>query len=78
MKSLRALALTTLVLGGCYGSFGAFHKVHDWNGHATGNKVANSGIHALLWIVQVYELVLLGDLIIFNTVEFATGDNPFR
>ncbi len=80
----KALLPLTLVLGlglastqtGCYGSYGAFKKVNAWNGHATGNKVANSAIHLGLWIIPVYPLVLLGDFLIFNTVEFATGSNP--
>lgn len=62
----------------CYGSYGAFNKVHKWNGEATSSGVANSAIHFAFWIIPVYELVLLGDVLIFNNVEFATGSNPFQ
>lgn len=62
----------------CYGSYGAFHAVHRWNGGATGNKIANSAIHLGLWILPVYPLCLLGDFLIFNTVEFATGSPVFK
>lgn len=78
MKKLvlaATLASVAVPAAGCYGSFSAFHAVHDWNGHVTDSKVGNSVIHAALWIIPVYGLVLLGDLIIFNTVEFAT-DKP--
>jgi len=81
MTRFRSLILATVLastLPGCYGSFGAFHKVHDWNGSATGNKVGDSAIHFLFWIVPVYPVLLLGDLIIFNTIEFATGDQVFK
>lgn len=73
-----AVATSALATAGCYGSYGAFHKVHKWNGTATGDKWANSAIHLGLWIVPVYELTLLGDFFIFNTIEHFTGDNPFK
>ncbi len=61
----------------CYGSYGAFKSVHRWNGGATDNKVANSVIHFALWVVPVYPVVLLGDFLIFNNVEFITGSPVF-
>jgi hypothetical protein len=33
-------------------------------------------VHFALWVVPAYELILLGDILIFNTVEFWTGSNP--
>jgi len=78
MKRLASAFVVAALATGCYGSFGAFNAVHGWNGHATGNRIANSLIHAGLWIVPVYELTILGDLIIFNTVEFATGTPMFK
>jgi hypothetical protein len=63
---------------GCYGSYGAFKTVHRWNGHATGNAVANSAIHLGLWILPVYPLCLLGDFFIFNNVEFISGNPVFK
>ncbi|HVK77260.1 MAG TPA: DUF3332 family protein [Kofleriaceae bacterium] len=62
---------------GCYGSYGAFSRLHDWNGKVSGDKWARSAIHLGLWIVPVYELLLLGDFLIFNQIEFITGENPF-
>ena len=63
----------------CYGSYGAFHAVHKWNGHATGNKIANSAIHFLFWIpLPVYPLLIAGDFLIFNNVEFVTGQPVFN
>ena len=80
MKSIPALALAAVLAtsqAGCLGSNSAFTKVHRWNETATGNNVANSVIHVALWIVPVYELSLLGDLIIFNNVEFVTKKPVF-
>lgn len=78
MKRLASLAVVAALATGCYGSFGAFHAVHNWNGHATGNRIANSFLHFGMWIIPVYELTILGDLIIFNNVEFATGTPMFK
>lgn len=81
MKRTLAAALVAAslaVVPACYGSYGAFHKVHKWNGTATANKWANSAIHLGLWIVPVYELTLLGDFLIFNTIEHFTGDAVFE
>jgi len=75
--AIVASTLAVTALPACYGSYGAFHKVHAWNGQVTGDKWANSAVHLALWIVPVYELVLLGDFLIFNTVEHFTGKNPF-
>lgn len=78
MHKLAPLALAAvLASAGCLGSNSAFTSVHHWNGSATGSKVGNSLIHALLWIVPVYELTLAGDIIIFNNVEFLTGKPVF-
>lgn len=62
----------------CYGSYGAFNAVHTWNGHATNSRLANSAIHFGLWILPLYELSLLGDFLIFNNIEFLTGDRVFK
>ena len=80
MKPILAatvLAATLAKVPGCYGHYGAFKKVNDWNGTVTNNMLANSAVHLALWIVPVYELVLAGDFLIFNTIEALTGKNPF-
>jgi len=82
MKKLLAPLILSTVLAtsaaGCYGSYGAFKSVHKWNGNATGNKLANSAIHLGLWIIPVYPLVIAGDWLIFNNVEFITGKPVFN
>jgi len=77
-KHIMDLSLTAALVTGCYGSYGAFNAVHHWNGHATGNKVANSAIHLGMWIVPVYPICLLGDFLVFNNIEFITGQPMFR
>ncbi len=75
-----AATLATAALGssGCYGKYAGFHKVHAWNGGVTSSRVGNSAVSAALWIIPVYELVILGDILIFNTIETFTGNNPLE
>lgn len=81
MKRLAPLLVVAALASsnvGCYGSYGAFKTVHKWNGQATGNKYVNSAIHFGMWWIPVYELVLLGDFLIFNNIEFFTGTKVFN
>jgi len=82
MKKLAPLVLAGVLAAssaGCYGSMGAFHAVHGWNGHATGNRIANSVIHFAFWtVLPVYWLTIVGDVVIFNNVEFITGNPVFK
>ena len=80
MKNLASLAFVAALATApaCYGSYGAFNAVHRWNGHATDNRLANSFIHFGLWILPVYELVLIGDFVIFNNIEFLSGNPVFK
>ena len=75
-RVLSAIALSFfLLVVSCHGKFGAFNAVQSWNG-SLGGKWVNSVVHVALWIVPAYELILFGDIIIFNTIEFWTGSNP--
>ena len=80
MKHLASLAIAAGLAAqpACYGSYSAFHAVHDWNGHVTSSKVSNSAIHFGLWVIPVYELCLFGDFLIFNNIEFLTGTPVFK
>ncbi|MEQ9499849.1 MAG: DUF3332 domain-containing protein [Deltaproteobacteria bacterium] len=80
-KRLIALLAATTITGatvgttGCYGSFALTKKLHTWNG-SLGNKFLNTIVFWVLVIIPVYELITLGDAIIFNLIEFWTGSNP--
>lgn len=75
LARLVAVALAATLTTGCIGKFAAFNGVQRWN-KGMGNRYVASAVHIALWIVPVYELCLLGDLIIFNTIEFWGGSNP--
>ena len=72
-KSLISLVLClALCLTACYGPFRLTKKLHQWNGEI-GNKWVNEAIFLALVIIPVYEISVLADGIIFNSIEFWTG-----
>jgi hypothetical protein len=60
----------------CLGSFSAWNGLRDWNEDAADNKFVNNAIFWGLNIIPVYPLFYAGDVLIFNVVEFWSGDNP--
>lgn len=67
-----ALALTT---SSCIGSFGLFKKLRTWNSQI-GSKFVNELVFVAFWIVPVYEVAFLADILVINSIEFWSGNNP--
>lgn len=81
MKKVKVSALCALMCGSimfssCIGSFGLFNKVRDWNEGVTDSKFLNELIYIAMWIVPVYEISMVADGLVLNTIEFWTGSNP--
>jgi hypothetical protein len=77
----RRLALSgacTLVLSGCFGSFGAVRALWDWNDDVSSSKWVDWLVFLGLSIIPVYELFVLADVLVLNSVEFWTGSNPVK
>ncbi len=72
---LTALLLTaTIVLSSCIGSFRLTNNIKDWN-EGLGNKFVNELVFIALHIVPVYEIAMLVDGVVLNSIEFWTGNN---
>ncbi len=69
------LALGSLGFQSCIGSFALTNKVIGWN-KQVGNKFVNELVFFAFWILPVYEVTALADLIVINSVEFWSGNNP--
>ena len=76
IKSMILAMAGAIVMSSCIGSFALWNNVKDWNTSATNSKFVNEVIFLALNIVPVYGICYLGDVLIFNSVEFWTGDNP--
>ena len=76
-KFTTCLLLSSAILfSSCLGSFRAFNNLKDWNQGATDSKFLDNLIFWGLNIVPVYGLFFLGDVLIFNVIEFWSGSNP--
>jgi len=79
MKKTIAIVMASCILLslGCTGPFKLTKSVHTWQ---TGfeNKWVDEVAFLGCVILPVYSLTMLGDAIIFNSVEFWTGDNPME
>ncbi len=73
-----AIALTlvgSVSFTSCIGSFGLSNNLLSWN-KSIGNKWVNEVVFFAFWILPVYEICVLADIIVLNTVEFWSGSNP--
>ena len=75
-KIIRNSALmiaAAFMLSSCIGSFQLTNKVKDWN-ESLGDKFINEVVFLAFHIVPVYEICMFADGIVFNSVEFWTGE----
>ena len=78
-KTLLAGALTlSLFSSSCLGPDNAFPSVHHWTKQAKDNKWGNEAIFVAFCIIPVYAFAYLGDILIFNSIEFWGGENPIE
>ena len=71
------LVAATLPLQSCIGSFSLTNKVLSWN-NQVGSKFVNELVFFAFWILPVYEVTSVADLLIFNSIEFWSGNNPVQ
>ncbi|SEF74607.1 MULTISPECIES: DUF3332 domain-containing protein [Parabacteroides] len=78
-RSLTLLLATTLassvLFSSCIGSFGLTNKLLTWNRNID-SKFVNELVFIAFWIVPVYEISALADVLVINSIEFWSGDNP--
>lgn len=75
-KVFLSIALaSTLLLSSCLGSFRLTNKCYTWN-KSIGDKWINELVFIGLNIIPVYDICILADAVIFNSIEFWTGNNP--
>lgn len=72
---LVSVICCSMLLSSCIGSFALFNKVKAWN-QGIGNKFVNELVFVALNIIPVYGVVYLADVLVINSIEFWSGDNP--
>nr|MDK2850694.1 hypothetical protein [Candidatus Cloacimonadota bacterium] len=69
------VVLFTVGLAGCFGNFAATRKIYDYNQSFSG-KWQNQVVFWVMNIVPVYLVGGVLDVLVFNTIEFWSGNNP--
>jgi hypothetical protein len=75
VSALLVVLCLGILMSGCYGPFNLTKRVYAWNGEFEGDW-AQEGMFLVLAILPVYGFAMLGDALIFNSIEFWGGDNP--
>jgi hypothetical protein len=73
--ALVLVAAVGALSAGCFGKFQLTRKVYDMN-KSIDDKYVRSAATWVFVIVPIYEVAALLDLIVFNVIEFWTGENP--
>ena len=81
---MRKLTLTAAVVctlmgsmmfSSCIGTFSLSNKLLTWN-KQVGSKFVNELVFFAFWVLPVYEVSALADLLVLNSIEFWSGTNP--
>lgn len=73
--SVALVALICSSMTSCMGKFALTRNLYAWNDQVS-NKFVNEIVFVAFWILPVYEVCGLADLLVLNTIEFWSGDNP--
>lgn len=79
-KKILTVAVVTALCGSlcltsCIGSFQLTNKLLSWNRNIS-NKFVNELVFIAFWILPVYEVSGLADILVLNSIEFWSGTNP--
>lgn len=80
MKRLTTLAIVCVIMASlslqsCIGSFALFNKLKAWN-EQIDSKFVNELVFLGFWIIPVYEVSFLADILVLNSIEFWSGSSP--
>ena len=73
--SAAIVALMCSSLTSCMGQFALTKNLYAWNEQIS-NKFVNELVFVAFWILPVYEVCALADVLVINSIEFWSGDNP--
>lgn len=71
------LLLSAVSFQSCIGSFSLTNKVLAWNRNVN-NKFVNELVFFAFWVLPVYEVTAAADLLVINSIEFWSGNQPLE
>lgn len=79
-KNFLTVAVVCVLMGtmlttSCIGSFTLTNKLLAWNKQIS-NKFVNELVFIAFWILPVYEVSAVADVLVLNSIEFWSGENP--
>jgi hypothetical protein len=79
LKLLAALTLSLAIFStGCIGHFGLSGKVRQFNLEQSEDRWGREILFVILYVIPVYPFAGFADIILFNSIEFWTGENPIN
>lgn len=76
-KSFAVFFSACILMSSCMGSFGLTKSVYQFNETMTSNKFVNEVVFFVAGSI-VYSVTLFADCVVFNSIEFWTGNNPIQ
>lgn len=76
-RAIAGMLAAGLLVSGCTGTFQLTRKVYNFHRSQT-DKWMDEILFLVVWLVPVYGLATLADGVIFNSIEFWTGNNPIQ
>lgn len=73
--AVLCVLMGSMTLTSCIGSFRLTNSVLKWN-NQVGSKFLNELVFVAFWILPVYEVTSLADILVINSIEFWSGKNP--
>ena len=70
--------LALMMCSGCMGHGALTSKVVRWNLETAESRWGREGVFVGLWITLVYPICAVLDLLIFNSIEFWSGENSIN
>ncbi len=75
VAAIMAAAFLGITASSCIGSFALTNKLLSWN-RQIDSKFVNELVFIAFWILPVYEVSALADVVVLNSIEFWSGNNP--
>jgi hypothetical protein len=81
-NGLSMLVLSMLLIlsmgTGCIGNFGLSGEVRKFNLEVSKDRWGREIVFVVLYVIPVYPISGLLDIVVFNSIEFWTGTNPIN